>query len=208
LDTVAETGAETVAAPSQADTLPNGHQNTEQASPANEPSPELDEWRERALRLQAEMSNYRQRQQRLAQDQIEVERQRLLGAFLQVVDDLERALATPADSTPLLPSGASPLSEAPSEDGDGLRRGIELTHRAALQLLKKEGVEPIPAHGQPFDPNWHEAVATRQVAREAVGTGAADNGSDIVANTVVQVLEPGYRLGDQLLRPAKVVVAV
>ena len=61
-----------------------------------QPRDELEEWRDRALRLQAEMGRYRRRQQRLAQDQIEVERQRLLGAFLQVVDDLERALAAPA----------------------------------------------------------------------------------------------------------------
>jgi molecular chaperone GrpE len=125
------------------------------------------------------MDNYRKRQQRLAQDQIDAERQRLLGAFLQVVDDLERALA------------------APSAPGDGLHSGVELTHRTAMQMLQKEGVEPIEAKGRPFDPNWHEAVAT-----------VGHNGSDAVADTVVEVVEPGYRLGDRLLRPAKVIVAV
>jgi molecular chaperone GrpE len=140
---------------------------------------DADEWRDRALRLQAEMDNYRKRQQRLAQNQIEAERERLLSAFLGVVDDLERALT------------------APAAGGDGFRRGVELTHRAAVQLLQKEGVEMIEAVGQPFDPKWHEAVAT-------VGR----NGSHAAPNTVVQVMEPGYRLGDRLLRPAKVVVAV
>ena len=138
---------------------------------------ELEEWRDRALRLQAEMDNYRKRQQRLAQDQIEAERQRLLRAFLPVVDDLERALQAPA--------------------GDGLRQGVELTRRAALQLLQKEGVEPILAEGQPFDPNWHEAVST-----------VASNGSGLESDTVAYVLQPGYRLRETLLRPAKVVVAV
>ena len=139
---------------------------------------ELDEWRDRALRLQADMENYRKRQQRSAQDQIGHERSRLLNAFLGIVDDLERALATPGDE-------------------NGLRRGVELTHRAAMQLLQKEGAVAISAEHQPFDPNWHEAVAT--IPR---------NGSEVAPGTVVQVVEPGYRLDDQLLRPAKVVVAV
>lgn len=140
---------------------------------------EVDGWRDQAMRLQADMDNYRKRQQRLAQDQIEAERQRLLGAFLNVVDDLERALA------------------APSTPGDGLRGGVELTHRTAMQMLQKEGVESIDAKGQPFDPNWHDAVAT-----------VAHNGGSSAAGTVVEVMEPGYRLGDRLLRPAKVIVAV
>lgn len=137
------------------------------------------DWQDRALRLQAEMENYRRRQKRLAQDQIETERERLLKALVEVVDDLERALATP------------------SHDGDGLREGVQLTRRAALQRLKKEGVERIEARGQRFDPTWHEAVTT--VPGRPLGAAA---------ETVVQVLEPGYRLGDRLLRPARVVVAV
>jgi molecular chaperone GrpE len=140
---------------------------------------EVDGWRDRAMRLQADMDNYRKRQQRLAQDQNEAERQRLLGAFLNVVDDLERALA------------------APSAPGDGLRDGVELTHRMAMQMLQKEGVEPIEAKDRPFDPNWHDAVAT-----------VAHNGGNATAETVVEVVEPGYRIGDRLLRPAKVIVAV
>jgi molecular chaperone GrpE len=137
------------------------------------------DWCDRALRLQAEMENYRKRQQRLAQDQIESERQRLLRTFLQVVDDLERAL------------------EAPAGDGESVRQGIRLTHRTALHLLEKEGVERITPENEPFDPTWHEAVSTTQ--------GDHTNASP---DTVVQVLEPGYRLDDRLLRPAKVIVAV
>ena len=100
------------------------------------------------------------------------------------MDDLERALAAPDGD------------DEPSR-GEGLRRGVELTHRAAVQLLQKEGAVAIDAEYQPFDPNWHEAVAT--IPR---------NGSEVAPGTVIQVVEPGYRLEDQLLRPAKVVVAV
>ncbi len=125
------------------------------------------------------MDNYRKRQQRLAQDQIEAERQRLLRVFLQTVDDLERALAAPAG------------------DAGALRKGVQLTHRAVLQRLQQEGVERIEALHRPFDPNWHEAVS----AVPHDGTGATPG-------TVIKVLEPGYRLGEQLLRPARVIVAV
>lgn len=149
--------------------------------PAPEPAvaSQEDSWRDLALRLQADMDNFRKRQQRLAQDRIEEERQRLLGLFLGVIDDLERALAVP------------------SGDEEALRQGLQLTHRKMLQLLRKEGVEPIQAQHQPFDPQWHEAVA--MVSRDS---------QNVAPNTVVQVVESGYRLGDRLLRPAKVIVAV
>lgn len=148
---------------------------------AAEPAPkEADvDWQERALRLQAEMDNFRRRQRRLAQDEIEAERSRLLQSFLRVVDDLERALAVPA------------------HDGTGLRQGILLTHRAALNLLKGEGVERMHPENQPFDPNWQEAISA--VSHEQANASPG---------TVVQVVEPGYRLDGRLLRPAKVIVAV
>jgi molecular chaperone GrpE len=137
------------------------------------------DWQERALRLQAEMENYRRRQRRLAEGQIESERSRLLQAFLRVVDDLERALA------------------ASSEDGAGLREGVLLTHRAAMNFLKGEGVERMYPEGQPFDPNWHEAIQTVNHRQANAAPG-----------TVVQVIEPGYQMNGRLLRPSKVIVAV
>jgi molecular chaperone GrpE len=137
------------------------------------------DWQDLALRLQAEMDNYRKRQQRLAQDQIEAERQRLLRGFLPIVDDLERALKAPAGNEP------------------GLREGVHLTHRALLQRLGQEGVEKILPQNQPFDPNWHEAISA-----------VPHDGSGVGPGTVIQVLEPGYRLGNHLLRPARVIVAV
>lgn len=147
-------------------------------SPSADPIPETD-WRERALRLQADMDNYRKRQRRLAQEQIDAESQRLLRSFLSVVDNLERALSAPAG------------------DSASLREGVRLTLRDALQLLGRAGVEPIRADNQTFDPNWHEAVAT--VGHDRAGIGP---------NIVVQTTEPGYRIEDKLLRPAKVIVAV
>jgi molecular chaperone GrpE len=160
------------------DRVAGGQLAVEEPAEASIAPDEDTDWCDRALRMRAEMENYRKRQQRLAQDQIESERQRLLRAFLRVVDDLERALDAPAST-------------------HDLRQGVRLTHRSALQLLEREGVERIQPNNQPFDPTWQEAVS-------AIDYDRAGSAPD----TVVQVLEPGYRLGDQLLRPAKVVVAV
>ena len=161
-----------------------GEENRPELPVQDELREEIEDWRSRALRLQADMENYRKRQQRNAQHEIEQERDRLLNAFLDIVDDLERAMATPDGSDDW-------------RGNDGLRRGVELTHRAAIKLLEKEGAFAIAAEHQPFDPNWHEAVAT--IPR---------NGWQVAPGTVVEVVEPGYRLGERLLRPAKVVVAV
>lgn len=135
-------------------------------------------WRDRALRLQAEMENYRKRQQRLAEERIVEERERLLRRFLQVADELERALS------------------APRADATSLRQGVELTYRSLMQHLEQEGVEPVPAQGQPFDPEWHEAVGTTR-----------QHEPGIQPHTVVEVVRPGYRLDGRLLRPARVFIS-
>ena len=140
-------------------------------------------WRDRALRLQAEIENFRKRQERLAEERIVADRERLLRAFLSVADNLERALSTDG------------------VDAESLRQGVDLTHQAMMRLLDREGVEPIQAAGQPFDPAWHEAVGT--VPSQGAAAGASEAEPDMVA----KVVRPGYRLGDRLLRPARVIVA-
>ncbi|NIO00050.1 MAG: nucleotide exchange factor GrpE [Anaerolineae bacterium] len=138
----------------------------------------LEEWRDRALRLQAEMENFRKRQRRLTEEAILADRERLLRSFLQVVDDLERAL------------------NADKRDAESLRQGVDLTHQTLKRLLEQEGVKRIPSEGQAFDPAWHEAVGS--VPYETAG---------VPPNTVVVVEQEGYSLRDRLLRPARVLVA-
>jgi molecular chaperone GrpE len=163
-----------ISSPSQADAL----------SPDAEPEEmealkeELETWRDRALRLQAEIENFRKRQRRLAEDRIEANRARLLRNFLMIADDLERAL------------------NAEGGDETSLREGVEVTQRSLSQFLKQEGVESIEAEGETFDPAWHEAVGT--VSPETAG---------VEQGTVVGVTRTGYRLNGRLLRPARVVVA-
>ena len=144
---------------------------------AQEETPEV--WRDRALRLQAEMDNFRKRQRRLADERVRADRERLLRAVLGVSDDLERALA----------AGGTGV--------ETLRQGVDLTHKGLMRIMDREGVEPIEAVGQLFDPALHEAVST--VPYEGVGAEP---------DTVVAVVQAGYRLDGRLLRAARVVVAI
>jgi molecular chaperone GrpE len=99
----------------------------------------------------------------------------IIKRYLPILDDLERALA------------ARPVDLAWTE-------GIELIYRKWQTLLEVEGVTRIAAEGQPFDPNFHEAVAQEPV--EGVESGA-----------VIDVIRQGYMLGERVLRPAMVRVA-
>jgi molecular chaperone GrpE len=137
-----------------------------------------DVWRDRALRLQAEIENFRRRQQRLAEERILADRERLLRAFLGVADNLERALATDG------------------VDAESLRQGVGLTHQTLMHLLDREGVEQLEARGEPFDPAWHEAIGV-----------VPHQQAQVEPDTVVEVVEAGYRIGERLLRPARVIVA-
>jgi molecular chaperone GrpE len=102
---------------------------------------EANDYKDRYLRAQAEMANFKKRLERRYEEQIEEEKKRLLLKFLSVADNLERA-----------------LDHADLND-DGLRDGIQLTYQELQHLLAQEGVERIESEGQPFDPSYHEAVA-------------------------------------------------
>jgi molecular chaperone GrpE len=152
-----------------------------------------EEWRERALRLQAEMATYRRRQRRIAQEDARKEQTALLKDVLGVADNLDRALAAAQQRA------HQRVQERPTEQrhDNTLARGVELTRTSLERTLTKHGLERIQAMGEVFDPTWHEAVHTVPAAALGVEPG-----------TVVEVLEAGYRRQGALFRPAKVVVAL
>jgi molecular chaperone GrpE len=80
-----------------------------------------------------------------------------------------------------------------NQDQMTFKQGVELVYRQLMGVLKAEGVKLIQTEGQPFDPTLHEAIA--------VTNDAADSG------LIVEEVERGYKLGDKLLRPARVVVS-
>ncbi len=134
------------------------------------------EWKIKAIQLQAEMDNFRKRQQRRAEESIEKEQERLLKLILPVADNLARA-----------------LSHQEETDATSLRQGVELTYRELMRVLEGEGVTQLDSIGQSFNPEQHEAIAIVNTSTEA--------------DTVLEEVEAGYRRGEKLLRPAKVVVS-
>lgn len=147
-------------------------------SPPNaEAAPQAIDWCDRALRLQAEMNNYRKRQQLLAEARVAREKGVLLEKFLGVVDNLERVIAH------LRPE-------------DSYDQSVRVAYDAMLNLLRTEDVTPLETVGRVFDPVWHEAVATTPAP--------SDQDADMM---VVAEEKRGYRWGERLLRPAQVIVA-
>lgn len=134
------------------------------------------ELRSQLLRMRAEFENFRRRVGREKEDIADHAKMDIAKAMLTVVDDFERAL------------------EVECTDGN-YAVGIELIYARLLDMLKRTGVEPIDAEGQPFDPNLHHAI-------EMVKTGDAPD------HTVLQVYQRGYLYKGNLLRPSAVKVAV
>jgi molecular chaperone GrpE len=137
-----------------------------------------DEYLELAQRTKADFENFRRRASREASAAQERGVARLARELLPAVDNLDRALET-ADG---------------SNGAEDLLTGIKLVQAEVLAALARVGVERFDPVGEPFDPTCHEAVAQQPV-----------EGSE--AGTVVEVYQRGYRLGDTVIRPARVVVA-
>ncbi|MBL8093927.1 MAG: nucleotide exchange factor GrpE [Anaerolineales bacterium] len=134
----------------------------------------LDGWQ----RARAEFANYKKRQERDQIDQYHSTLARVLNRYLEVSDDLDRALkARPAEG-----------------EGAVWSEGVAAIQRKLLGFLEAEGVTPVLAEGQPFDPNFHEAVV--QEPHDTIPSGH-----------VVEVLRPGYKVKDRVLRTALVKVA-
>jgi molecular chaperone GrpE len=141
-----------------------------------------DEYLDLAQRTRAEFENYRKRAVREAAAAQERGAVKLALQLLPAIDNLDRALAHAATA-------------ADSENGEAqLVSGIKHVHTDVLAALKRAGIEPFSPEGEPFDPQYHEAVAQQPFE-------GADSG------TVVEVYQRGYRLGESVLRPARVVVA-
>jgi molecular chaperone GrpE len=146
-----------------------------------------DEYLELAQRTKANFENYRKRATREAAAARDRGMVKLALELLPAVDNLDRALeaadAAAGDGTQDADNGGSPLVS-----------GIRLVHADVIAALARVGIEPFSPVGERFDPQHHEAIAQQPVDGAEPGT-------------VVEVYQPGYRLGDSLLRPARVVVA-
>jgi molecular chaperone GrpE len=145
-----------------------------------------DEYLELAQRTKADFDNYRRRAMRDAAAAQDRGVAKLALELLPAVDNLDRAL-----------EAAEAVSSEHGADENGaspLVSGIRLVHADVIAALARVGIEPFSPEGEQFDPQHHEAIAQQPVE-------GADSG------TVVEVYQPGYRLGESVLRPARVVVA-
>lgn len=133
---------------------------------------------ERLKQIETDFIDSKQRLERRFAIQAEAQRKEVLRDLLPVLDNLDRAL----DHLPAQGSG-----------GQDLRQGVELTRQSFLKMLAGHDVRPINPVGQEFNPEIHEAV----------GTVASPN---LPPGTVVSVEQKGYTVGDELLRPARVLV--
>ena len=137
---------------------------------------ERDGLHDRLLRQAAEFDNYRKRVDRERRDLTQMAATDFVQELLPVIDDFERAL------------------QADAPGAESYRQGLEIIHRALLDMLRRRGVTPVDAVGSQFDPQVHQAVAYEDAPDRRDGE-------------VIEQFTRGYRLGDKLVRPAMVKVA-
>jgi molecular chaperone GrpE len=138
------------------------------------------EIKDRMLRIAAEFDNYKKRTRKdMAEHETKV-REMVLREFLEIADNLERAIAS--------------WKLGGGEDIKSVQDGVELVLRLFKSKLERYSVTAIEAKGQPFDPRVHDAISQSPSTEATPGT-------------VLHELQKGYRVGERLLRPAIVVVA-
>lgn len=130
----------------------------------------------RLARLQADYENFRRRTRQEKEDFYKYASEQLVCALLPVLDNFERALAAGGESI------------------ESFKSGVEMIHRQFQEVLAAEGLAPVPAVGEPFDPARHEAVLQAESAEHP-------------DNTVIEEFRRGYCLKDKVIRPAMVKVA-
>ena len=145
---------------------------------------DIEQLKDQRLRMAADMENLRRRTAREIKDAKSYAISGFARDMLQVSDNLQRALAAVPEQT----------DDATDNGLKSLVEGVELTERAMLAALERHGVRKLEPKGQKFDPNFHQAMY--EVPNP-----------DVPNNSVVDVVQPGYVIGDRMLRPAMVGVA-
>ena len=134
--------------------------------------------RQRELKAQAELENFRKRMLRETESQLKFASLPLVRDLLDVVDNLHRAIES---------SGAAAGSE-------GLVAGVKMVEQQLVSVLAKHSCKPIDSVGTAFDPNVHQAIAQQPSAESPAGT-------------VLQEVSVGYRMYDRVVRPSTVIVS-
>lgn len=140
---------------------------------------QIEEQQDGWLRTRADFDNYKKRVQRDAQRTHQDAVASIIKAYLTIADDLERALKNKPDG----------------REGAGWVNGIELIYQKLINLIKNQGVERMDVNpGDEFDPNIHEAITQEEHP-------------DFQDGQIIDIVQPGYRIDDRIIRPAMVRVA-
>ena len=150
----------------------------EKADETDKLQEQIDDLKDKNLRMMAEFENYRRRTAREKTELREAANADMLRDMLPLMDDFERGLKALSDS----------------EDVKSLREGIELIHQKFVGFLEKHGVTAIEAIGEPFSTEEHEAVTMFPATDENQ------------KGKVIDCMQKGYKMGDKVIRYAKVVV--
>lgn len=137
----------------------------------------LENWN-KYVRERAEMDNFRKRQERISADRVQQQKKMLFQKLLGVMDNVERALLY-----------------QDTLDRQGLQQALRMMQWQMNEVLRGEGLNPVPSVGEAFNPYLHEAI-------EAI------EDSDQPEGTIVEEVLKGYTLGDETLRPARVKVSM
>lgn len=141
-------------------------------------SEEAKRYYDQYLRSLAEAENMKKRSQREKEDYLKYAHLSIIKKLLPIIDDLNRGLE----------------AANVAQDFEGLRKGVEITARSLVDLLRQEGVTEIDCLGKPFDPQYHEPLMVV----------ASDEHPE---NTVIEELNKGYMIHDRIIRPSLVKVS-
>ncbi len=140
---------------------------------------ERDDLYDRLLRKQAEFDNFRKRMEREKSEYMQFASADLIKELLNALDSFDLAIRTASKD---------------GKGGESTLRGFELISKQLQDTLARFGLKPLEVKGKTFDPNFHQAVATKPT-------------NDVEENTVIEEMRKGYTLNGRLLRPAMVSVS-
>ncbi|MCQ2735822.1 MAG: nucleotide exchange factor GrpE [bacterium] len=135
------------------------------------------ELEEKLKKMYADFDNFRMRKEAEAAEAKKYSAERIISEFLPIIDNFDRAIE----------------ASAISENYQALKEGLEMVNKQTRAMLEKEGLKPIEAVGQPFDPQMHQAIQI-------------ENNEELDDETVIRELLKGYKLHRRIIRPSMVIV--
>jgi molecular chaperone GrpE len=158
--------------------LSEGDEQSDLQSELEEIRSQAEEYLDGWQRARAEFANYKKRIQKEREESRSFITAEILSKYITVLDDFERA-----------------LSDRPSDGAsDAWAEGVDMIYRKLKTILESEGVEEYSPEGEIFDPNFHEAIGFEE-------------SDDHDEGMIFQVIQPGYKIGERVIRPAIVRVA-